>query len=549
MRRDLAALAAAAAILYFVRLGATDLAFWDEILYATRSLSIGHGSGWLDQTPGSVGGLWTAAHPPLVIWQMALLTRLFGPSEWALRAPAALAGIGCVLILYAFVRRLARDPAVARIAAAVLLLTPYFTTYARRAQLDVPVLFWILLCLYFGWRGISGGMKWFALAGVALGLGLMSKILISFLGPLVLGAYLLTEVALGSRTRALRGFWGIAILLAVGVAVAAPWHLYITATLGPSYWSQALGYHVVTRAMTPLEGHTSSLGLLYWPHQILVRLGPFVPFTLLGCSRRVSAPVLGSDARRFLLCWLLVPLTAFTIVATKFHPYLLLFLVPLAVFAAIGIHATIRGDLRPALAAAMVPASLGCLLWSVSLALQRHLESLAGSIGRGHLPAAPDLGPVALFVLATGAATIAAGLVAGAIQEPRRRGWLSRAPAMTAAIPALVLALGPLAKGHGSWRDLRTELERISPDRVTLICEDPVVGRYQLRAANRSGHPAWTVASADSAAPAFEALSDPPRARTDCIVLEQTPATVRTSLPPGFMERWRNRRFVLFERT
>ena len=120
---------------------------------------------------------------------------------------------------------------------------------------------------------------------------------------------------------------------------------------------------------------------------------------------------------------------------------------------------------------------------------------------------------------------------------------------MTAAIPALVLALGPLGKGHGSWRDLRTELERISPDRVTLICEDPVVGRYQLRAANRSGHPAWTVASADSAAPAFEALSDPPRARTDCIVLEQTPATVRTSLPPGFMERWRNRRFVLFERT
>jgi len=545
--RDLAILAAAAALLYFIRLGATDLTFWDEILYATRALSIGHESGWLDQTAGSVGGLWTAAHPPLLIWQMAGLTAIFGPSEWALRAPAALAGIGCVLVLYLFVRRLAIDPAVARIAAAVLLLTPYFTQYARRAQLDVPILFWILVCLYCGWRGVSGRLRWFALSGVALGLGLMSKILVAFLGPVILGMFLLTEAMLGSRGRAARGFVGVALMLALGAAVAAPWHLYMTAKLGTAYWTRALGYHVLSRTLMPLEGHTSSLGVFYWPHQILVRLGPFVPFLLLGLSGEATKAELGEGARRFLLCWVLVPLFAFTIVATKFHPYVLLFLVPLAVFAALGIHATLRGAVRPVVSGALLPASLSCLVWSVSLTLQRHLESVAAALGRAHAPPAPDLWPVVTFALAAGAAMAAGGFAARAIRAGTRRAWISRASVGAALLPALVLAILPIARGHGSWRELRSELRRISPDRVLLICEDPVVGRYQLRAARLADGVAWAVVPRDSAGSALEA-SEHPGNLHPCVVME-TAGGGPSPPASGFKERWRNRRFVLFERT
>jgi 4-amino-4-deoxy-L-arabinose transferase-like glycosyltransferase len=545
-RRDLAILAVAAALLYFIRLGSTDLAFWDEILYATRALSIGHESGWLDQTAGSVGGLWTAAHPPLLIWQMAGLTALFGPSEWALRAPAALAGIGCVLVLYLLVRRLAIDPAVARIAAGALLLTPYFTQYARRAQLDVPVLFWILLCLYCGWRGVSGPLRWFALSGVALGLGLMSKILVAFLGPIILGVFLLSEAVFGSRGRAARGFVGVALMMAIGAAIAAPWHLYMTATLGPSYWTQALGYHVLSRTWTPLEGHSSSLGVFYWPHQILVRLGPFFPFLLVGLSREGTKTELGDGARRFLACWVLVPLFAFTIVATKFHPYVLLFLVPLVVFAALGIHATWRGAVRPAVAGALLPASLSCLVWSVSLTLQRHLESVVAALDSGHLPPGPDLAPVVTFALGSGAAIALGGFAARVTREGTRRARISRASVVAALLPALVLALVPLARGHGSWRELRSELRRTTRDRVILICEDPAVGRYQLRAARLPARAAWTVVPRDSAGFALQALERSDRS-SSCFVVE----TSGKDSPPraaGFKERWRNRRFVLFER-
>src|SRR6267142_1877035 len=111
------------------------------MMKARRSCPRGRGRdigpmGWLDHKAGSVGGLWTAAHPPLLIWQMAGLAALFGPSEWALRAPAAVAGIGCVLVLYLLVRRLAIDPAVARIAAGALLLTPYFTQDRKSTRLN-----------------------------------------------------------------------------------------------------------------------------------------------------------------------------------------------------------------------------------------------------------------------------------------------------------------------------------------------------------------------------------------------------------------------------
>jgi 4-amino-4-deoxy-L-arabinose transferase-like glycosyltransferase len=543
-----AALAAAAALLYFVRLGVPDLALWDEILYATRAISIGHESGWLDQREGSVGGLWTGAHPPLVIWQMAILSRLFGPSEWALRAPAALAGIGCVVVLYLFARRLARDSTVALLSALVLLLTPTFTQYARRAQLDVPVLLWILACLYCAWRGLSGGARWFVGSGLALGLGLMSKVMAAFLAPLILGAYLVTEAVAGSPPRARRGLWGLALLGVLGVAVAAPWHLFITVKLGSPYWSEALGYHVFSRVATALEGHSSSLGVLYWPHQIILRLGVFFPFVLLGLSRRAAESVLGNEARRFLLCWFFVPFGAFTLVATKFYPYLLLFLLPLVVFAALGIRMVLRGLVSPSLAGRLAAGSVACLLWSESPALHRNLESIASSASQGRFPSPAELGPVAAFALATSAALVLAGLAASALPEPRRRAWLNITLAVAVAAPALVLAVSPVVRGHASWRELRSELRRISPDRVVLFCGDPVVGRYHLRVANEAGRPEWTIAPLDSARPSLETLAQTAVRTTGCIAVERTGAG--TAFDPGsvFEERWRNRRFVLFER-
>ena len=96
-RHALLVLVAAGVLVCFFRLGATDLVRWDEVYYSSRAWVIVTRHAWLDQSAGSVGGVWIGAHPPLVIWAMAIACKLFGMNEWALRAPAALAGIGCLV--------------------------------------------------------------------------------------------------------------------------------------------------------------------------------------------------------------------------------------------------------------------------------------------------------------------------------------------------------------------------------------------------------------------------------------------------------------------
>src|SRR5262245_42216926 len=105
---SLLAVTAVASLYHVVRLGSTDLHEWDEAVYGVRTLAILQRGDWLDQSAGSIGGLWSAAHPPFAIWMMALSAKLFGLNEWSLRLPSALCGLGCVVVLYGLARELGR---------------------------------------------------------------------------------------------------------------------------------------------------------------------------------------------------------------------------------------------------------------------------------------------------------------------------------------------------------------------------------------------------------------------------------------------------------
>src|SRR3972149_5023847 len=94
--------------LRFVNLGFGEIQEWDEALYAVRAKAIVQLgdwptkdlTGWLDQTAYSVGGLYSAAHPPLYIWLTAITYRLFGITEFTTRLWAAVFGSGIVVIMY-----------------------------------------------------------------------------------------------------------------------------------------------------------------------------------------------------------------------------------------------------------------------------------------------------------------------------------------------------------------------------------------------------------------------------------------------------------------
>lgn len=127
------ALVAAAVIFY--RLGQHSVYWWDEARVALNSLEMLNHPGLVVRYDGAPE-LWNTK-PPLAIWLNALSLTLFGVNEWALRLPAALAGVGTVLAVYDFTNRLS-DRFTGLLAAVILLGTGGFVEVhvARSADYD-----------------------------------------------------------------------------------------------------------------------------------------------------------------------------------------------------------------------------------------------------------------------------------------------------------------------------------------------------------------------------------------------------------------------------
>lgn len=144
-----------------------------------------------------VSGDWVVPHlngkiypdkPPLYFWMIAVSSlALGGMNEFTVRLPSALAGIGCLVMTYLFGRRLF-DERTARLAALLLLATPFFLWTANEARMDMPMLFFILLalyCLYLNY--LRGGQSWglHVAAYVCMGLGTLTKAPVAIILPLL----------------------------------------------------------------------------------------------------------------------------------------------------------------------------------------------------------------------------------------------------------------------------------------------------------------------------------------------------------------------------
>ena len=140
----------------------------------------------------------TVDKPPAAIWLMALSVRLFGLSSWSILVPEALLGVASVGVLYATVRRSllswrnapgSTHPLTARnahwaalVGAVAFALTPAATLMFRFNNPDALLVFTMVLASYFTVRASENASRgWLALAGVAIGLGFLTKMLQAFL--------------------------------------------------------------------------------------------------------------------------------------------------------------------------------------------------------------------------------------------------------------------------------------------------------------------------------------------------------------------------------
>lgn len=132
------------AIPIFYNLDGPAIYIFDEAIYANNALEMAqNGDPFVLKNNGEVSLYNTK--PPLVIWLQSLAIQCFGPNEWAIRLPSALAALGTVFLLLLFAQRSLQDYRIGVVAMLVLVTSPgYIRNHvARSGDLDATLIFWI----------------------------------------------------------------------------------------------------------------------------------------------------------------------------------------------------------------------------------------------------------------------------------------------------------------------------------------------------------------------------------------------------------------------
>jgi Dolichyl-phosphate-mannose-protein mannosyltransferase len=164
--------------------------------------------------------------PPFTFAMLNTVQRTFGRDEATLRLPYALAGVACVLVLFAFSRRhLGLGPAV--MIAAVAATHPVLVLYSRQIKVfSLEALGCALLC----WAGIEAYRRRTPRALLWYTLGSVLAIGFTFTGSLVAAAWVpvLGYAYLQKESRAKGGTWRFATSAAVLLIAAVGTYVWLT---------------------------------------------------------------------------------------------------------------------------------------------------------------------------------------------------------------------------------------------------------------------------------------------------------------------------------
>ena len=270
----------------FFSLGQGELKSWDESLYAWRAKVAAAQGLWFDQSAHSYNYFYSGSFPPLHVWQMAAMFRLFGYEEWAARFPTAvLAALG-VGALYVIGRLVAGHPA-GVMAVAALGTTAYMQRYAKAAQFDMPYTVWMFLylaCALGAMRLPHRRRLLLMLAGGCMGAGLMTKIAVPAMAAVAVFLWQGLLLALAWRhgdarylnplepteftpspgkrpplaCAAWRYFCDHVMVTSIAFVIWAPWHLFMWAKHGQTFLDWYFGYHLLSRSRQVHDFHDGS---------------------------------------------------------------------------------------------------------------------------------------------------------------------------------------------------------------------------------------------------------------------------------------------------
>lgn len=334
--QDLAWLALALVLIIGTGLGIRDPWPADEPRFAIVARDMVLTGEWLFPR---VGGDLYQDKPPLFFWMLATIYSLTGSLKASFLVPAFLAAGAVMFMVYDLGRRfVGRNAGVA--AGVLVCCTLQFVQTMRGAQIDPVLSLFTTLSLYSLLRHLLLGpsWRWYALGGLAAGLGVITKG-VGFLPMLVLIPYVLMRVFRWKNLPAIDAgkggwrWWLAPLAMLVGIALWFMPMLLAVAAHGPgeyaAYRDEILFKQTVGRYAAAWH-HVK--GWYYFLLEVIPALWLPWSFLLIWLVPRFSRAWGARDARVWLpLAWVLMVLVFFSASPGKRGVYILPALAGLAI--------------------------------------------------------------------------------------------------------------------------------------------------------------------------------------------------------------------------
>lgn len=294
----LLALLVLSGMLFFVGLGDRDLVSSHEARAAQNAQMILDEGHWL--VPRLFDQHLELQKPPLYYWLVAALAWLRGGTVdvWAVRLPAALAGLATVLFL-SFLGSQRGRPLAGLLAALILATCLHFTWLARVGRIDMPLTMAITFALggfHLGCRGDVSRLQrlgWHFGSYTWLAVGLLLKGPIAVVLPAVVVLFVWLRHA--RFDRAAHGLHLLATSLGWGVpwmlAIAGPWFIWANVQTNNQLFEVFFWYHNIERGLGGTETLAAHPWWFYGP-RIVVDLFPWsfaLPLAVVLCWRHRQA--------------------------------------------------------------------------------------------------------------------------------------------------------------------------------------------------------------------------------------------------------------------